>query len=70
VHGSAPDIAGQGLANPAGAVLSAGLMLAHLGENAAAAQLDDAVTAVLADGAPNGTAEWEKALAAQLGSAR
>ena len=32
VHGSAPDIAGKGLANPAGAVLSAGLMLAHLGQ--------------------------------------
>ena len=36
VHGSAPDIAGKGLANPAGAVLSAGLMLDHLGEEAAA----------------------------------
>jgi 3-isopropylmalate dehydrogenase len=66
VHGSAPDIAGQGLANPAGAVLSAGLMLAHLGEDAAAADLDAAVDAVLAAGAPAGTGEWEKALLAQL----
>jgi 3-isopropylmalate dehydrogenase len=66
VHGSAPDIAGKGLANPAGAVLSAGLMLTHLGEDAAAAELDSAVDAVLAAGAPASTGEWEKALLAQL----
>jgi 3-isopropylmalate dehydrogenase len=66
VHGSAPDIAGQGLANPAGAVLSAGLMLDHLGEEAAAAELDAAVNAVLADGAPATTSEWEKALLRHL----
>jgi 3-isopropylmalate dehydrogenase len=66
VHGSAPDIAGQGLANPAGAVLSAGLMLAHLGEEAAAGDLDAAVNAVLAAGAPATTGEWEKALLARL----
>jgi len=66
VHGSAPDIAGKGLANPAGAVLSASLMLAHLGEDAAAAELDDAVSAVLATGEPAGTGEWEKALVARL----
>ncbi|HEU5418172.1 MAG TPA: 3-isopropylmalate dehydrogenase [Streptosporangiaceae bacterium] len=62
VHGSAPDIAGTGRANPAGAVLSAGLMLAHLGQPAAAADLDAAVSAVLAAGAPASTGEWEKAL--------
>ncbi len=66
VHGSAPDIAGKGLANPAGAVLSAGLMLSHLGEDAAAAELDAAVSAVLAAGAPASTAEWEKALLGHL----
>jgi 3-isopropylmalate dehydrogenase len=70
VHGSAPDIAGQGLANPAGAVLSAGLMLTHLGEDAAAAELDDAVSAVLAAGVPGSTGEWEKALLAQLSASR
>jgi len=70
VHGSAPDIAGKGLANPAGAVLSASLMLAHLGENAAAAALDDAVSAVLAAGAPASTGEWEKALLVQLGASQ
>jgi 3-isopropylmalate dehydrogenase len=67
VHGSAPDIAGKGLANPAGAVLSAGLMLAHLGEDAAAADLDAAVNAVLAEGAPASTGAWEKALLRQAG---
>jgi 3-isopropylmalate dehydrogenase len=66
VHGSAPDIAGTGRANPAGAVLSAGLMLAHLGQPEAAADLDDAVSAVLAAGAPASTGEWDKALQAAL----
>jgi 3-isopropylmalate dehydrogenase len=66
VHGSAPDIAGKGLANPAGAVLSAGLMLSHLGEEAAAADLDAAVNSVLAAGEPASTGEWEKALLARL----
>jgi len=69
VHGSAPDIAGKGLANPAGAVLSAGLMLAHLGEGAAAADLDAAVDAVLAEGAPTSTGAWEQALLAHAGQA-
>jgi 3-isopropylmalate dehydrogenase len=66
VHGSAPDIAGQGLANPAGAVLSAGLMLDHLGEHAAGADLDAAVDSVLGCGVPASTGEWEKALLARL----
>jgi isocitrate/isopropylmalate dehydrogenase len=39
VHGSAPDIAGRGLANPVGAIWSASLMLDHLGEHEAAARL-------------------------------
>ena len=66
VHGSAPDIAGTGKANPAGAVLSAGLMLAHLGQPEGAADLDSAVSAVLAAGAPASTGEWDKALQAAL----
>jgi 3-isopropylmalate dehydrogenase len=70
VHGSAPDIAGKGLANPAGAVLSAGLMLSHLGEDAAAADLDSAVDSVLAAGEPATTAEWQDQLLSQLGGAR
>lgn len=48
VHGSAPDIAGQGIANPLGAILSAGLLLEHgLGRPEAAAPIRAAVAAVL-----------------------
>lgn len=51
VHGSANDIAGQGIANPIGAVQSAAMMLEHLGERPAAARLAAAVERVAADGA-------------------
>jgi 3-isopropylmalate dehydrogenase len=68
VHGSAPDIAGTGRANPAGAVLSASLMLDHLGEAGAAADLDAAVSAVLGSGAPATTSGWADALRAALGA--
>jgi tartrate dehydrogenase/decarboxylase/D-malate dehydrogenase len=47
VHGSAPDIAGRGIANPVGAILSAAMMLAWLGEPAAAAAIQAAVRQVL-----------------------
>jgi 3-isopropylmalate dehydrogenase len=47
VHGSAPDIAGKGWANPVAAVLSGALCLDHLGETEAAGALEDAVGAVL-----------------------
>ena len=50
VHGSAPDIAGQGIANPCGAVWSAVLMLDHLGEAAASARLFSALEGVCKDG--------------------
>ncbi len=50
VHGSAPDIAGKGLANPLAAILSAGLMLNHLGHPALEAGIQRAVRAVLAAG--------------------
>jgi tartrate dehydrogenase/decarboxylase/D-malate dehydrogenase len=50
VHGSAPDIAGRGLANPIGAVGSAALMLEHLGLPAEAARLKTAIDAVTAAG--------------------
>ncbi|RME68140.1 MAG: tartrate dehydrogenase [Verrucomicrobia bacterium] len=50
VHGSAPDIAGQGIANPAGAILAAGMMLEWLGEAKAAAAITRAVESVLARG--------------------
>ncbi|MFG1667857.1 tartrate dehydrogenase [Streptomyces sp. Y7] len=47
VHGSAPDIAGRGIANPLGAIGSAALMLDHLGHPEAAKDIDDAIAAVL-----------------------
>ncbi len=50
VHGSAPDIAGSDRANPCAAILTAALMLHHLGEDEAAAEIESAVTTVLRDG--------------------
>jgi tartrate dehydrogenase/decarboxylase/D-malate dehydrogenase len=50
VHGSAPDIAGRGIANPVGAIWSAALMVEHLGETDAAARLLRAVEAVCREG--------------------
>lgn len=52
VHGSAPDIAGQGVADPAAAVLSASLLLDHLGHPEAAQRVAEAVAAELAGRAP------------------
>ena len=48
VHGSAPDIAGKGIANPTGAILSAAMMLEWLGEPAAAGAIRTAVERALA----------------------
>jgi isocitrate dehydrogenase (NAD+) len=50
VHGSAPDIAGKGIANPTALLLSAAMMLDHLDELPAATRLRDAITRVLGDG--------------------
>jgi isocitrate dehydrogenase (NAD+) len=50
VHGSAPDIAGKGIANPTALLLSGVMMLRHLGEAAAADRIEDAVRRVLGDG--------------------
>ncbi len=47
VHGSAPDIAGQGIANPIGAILSAALLLDHLGQTAQADRVRLAVKATI-----------------------
>lgn len=49
IHGSAPDIAGRGWANPAGASLSLAMLLGHLGEGEAAAAVEAATASVLAD---------------------
>lgn len=50
VHGSAPDIAGKGIANPTALILSAVLMLRYLRERAAADRIENAVRAVFAGG--------------------
>src|SRR6516162_9535663 len=50
VHGTAPDIAGKGMANPTALMQSAVLMLAHIGEREAAARLQQALEATYAEG--------------------
>jgi isocitrate dehydrogenase (NAD+) len=50
VHGSAPDIAGQGIANPTALILSACLMLEHLGDPDTATRIRDAIDAVITAG--------------------
>ena len=50
VHGSAPDIAGEGIANPIGQIWSGAMMLHHFGENKAAASILTAIETVLASG--------------------
>ncbi|TMA73141.1 MAG: NAD-dependent isocitrate dehydrogenase [Deltaproteobacteria bacterium] len=78
VHGSAPDIAGKNLANPIALVLSAALMLRHLGERDAAARVESAVAATLRDGKVRtrdlggtaGTTDVRDAIIAHLRGAR
>ncbi|WP_085829225.1 isocitrate dehydrogenase (NAD(+)) [Clostridium massiliodielmoense] len=50
VHGSAPDIAGKGIANPTALILSGVMMLRYLGENDSASKIENAVTKVLEEG--------------------
>lgn len=50
VHGSAPDIVGQGIANPLASIRSAALMLRHLGYTKGANRLDSAVDQVIREG--------------------
>ncbi|MCJ1959247.1 3-isopropylmalate dehydrogenase [Novosphingobium mangrovi (ex Hu et al. 2023)] len=55
IHGSAPDIAGKGLANPMATILSAAMMLRHsFGLEAEAVRIEDAVAAALAEGVKGG----------------
>jgi 3-isopropylmalate dehydrogenase len=70
VHGSAPDIAGQGIADPTAAVLSVALMLDHLGESDAARRIEAAVAFDLATrdhGAASHTQSIGDRLAALVG---
>ncbi len=81
VHGSAPDIAGKNLANPTAEILSAAMMLDHLGEQQAAERIRAAIRAVYAQGqvltgdirraegqakAPASTTEFTQAVVAQM----
>jgi tartrate dehydrogenase/decarboxylase/D-malate dehydrogenase len=50
IHGSAPDIAGKGIANPLGTIWSGVMMLEHLGENEAARQLMNSIDKTTSDG--------------------
>ena len=50
VHGSAPDIAGQGIANPSALIMAGVMMLDHLGEQSAARKIEQAVRAVIREG--------------------
>lgn len=68
VHGSAPDIAGTGKADPTATILSVALLLRHLGHEAQAVRIEDAVTADLAerDGTFRTTDQIGDALAARV----
>ncbi|WP_353816223.1 3-isopropylmalate dehydrogenase [Agromyces sp. SYSU T00266] len=70
VHGSAPDIAGKGLADPTAAILSVALLLDHLGHADAADRVRDAVAADIADrgDARRSTSEIGDAIAARIGA--
>lgn len=68
VHGSAPDIAGQGKADPTATILSVALLLRHLGLDTEAVRVEEAVTADLAarDGSPRTTDEIGDSLAVRV----
>jgi len=74
VHGSAPDIAGQGIANPLGQIWAAAMMLDHLGEGTAGKQIVAAMERVLLDerrrtrdlGGSAGTVDCGKAVASEI----
>jgi isocitrate dehydrogenase (NAD+) len=74
VHGSAPEIAGKNIANPAALILSGALMLRHIGETAAGDRLENAVIYVIKEGKVKtadlggnaGTLEFADAVAAKL----
>ncbi|HNH47439.1 MAG TPA: isocitrate/isopropylmalate family dehydrogenase, partial [Myxococcota bacterium] len=77
VHGTAPDIAGKGLANPLAVLLSANMLLEYVGEWKAAGRIEKAVWRVLEEqkhltrdlGGKAGTAEFTQAVIDNLGGA-
>jgi 3-isopropylmalate dehydrogenase len=68
VHGSAPDIAGKGRADPTATILSVGMLLAHLGRTEEAERVERAVAADLAERgtAPRSTSAVGDAVVARL----
>ena len=73
IHGSAPDIAGKGIANPVGAIRSAAMMMEWLGEAALARRIETAVSWALETGkktpdlgGSSGTADVTRAVAGYL----
>ncbi len=69
VHGSAPDIAGRGIANPIGQIWSGGMMLDHLGHHDAAKAIERAIEAVLAEPTLHTPDMGGSATTSQLGQA-
>ena len=75
VHGSAPDIAGKGIANPAAQMLAGAMLLAHVGEPAAAERVRRGVIGTLREagirtrdlGGTASTREFGDAVAARIG---
>ena len=78
VHGSAPDIAGKGIANPIGQIWSGAMMLRHLGQAEAANSVENAIAQVLAKGQArspdiggrSSTKDLGKAIAAAVSDAK
>jgi tartrate dehydrogenase/decarboxylase / D-malate dehydrogenase len=69
VHGSAPDIAGKGIANPIGQIWSGAMMLRHFGESAAADAVEVAIEKVLRDGGPRTADLGGRATTREVGEA-
>ncbi|MFO0837109.1 MAG: isocitrate/isopropylmalate family dehydrogenase [Phycisphaerae bacterium] len=78
VHGSAPDIAGKGVANPLAVIMSSVMMLNHIGQNGPADRIKDAYNGVLSAGNPltrdiggcSGTREFTNAILRRIEAAR
>jgi tartrate dehydrogenase/decarboxylase/D-malate dehydrogenase len=69
VHGSAPDIAGQGIANPIGQIWSGAMMLRHLDQPEVAAAIEEAIATVLAEGSVRTPDIGGQSTTIQMGSA-
>ena len=69
IHGSAPDIAGKGIANPVGAIWAGAMMLDHLGERAAHDRIVSSIGRVFADGRIKTPDLGGRATTAQVGAA-